>query len=119
MQQSLKGERLSEGKLPGIFFQFGLGLPGARGLQPVWSGNPRLGDVPGPSVTSWVQAAVSMQEVLQGGFQRVSEFTSILLETKVYRVASGLETASLLCSRKYKVDCRKYRGFGVCLFGFF
>lgn len=119
MQQSLKGERLSGGKLPGIFFQFGLRLPGARSLQPVWSGNLRMGDLPGLSVKSWVQAAVSMREVLQGGFQRVSKFTNILLKTKVDQVASGLKSASLLHSRKYKVDCRKYRGFGVGLFGVF
>lgn len=63
-----------------------------------------------------MQAAVSVREALQGGFQPVSKFTGILLKTEAYQVASGLKTASLLCYRKYKVDCRKYGGGWVLVF---
>lgn len=54
-----------------------------------------------------------MWEALQGGFEHASKFTSNLLKTQVYQVASGLRNASLLCYRQYRVDCRKRIGFGV------
>lgn len=51
-----------------------------------------MSELPCPSIKSSVQAAVLLWEALWGGFQRVGKFTSILLKTKVYQVASGLNS---------------------------